>query len=455
MASVLRQTDTDMTSGGIVRQLIVFAMPLLIGNIFQQLYNTVDSVVVGNYVGKEALAAVGSVAPIINMLIGLFSGLAAGAGVVISQYYGAHDDRRVHDAVHTTMALTLVLCVVLSVIGVWIVPATLRMMDTPEDVFAMASEYLTIYFEGLAGLLLYNIGAGILRAVGDSRRPLYFLIFSALTNTGLDLLFVTQFHMGVAGVAIATVVAQVLSAILVLVVLTASRSSYRIIWRDVRFDGRMLRQTCRIGMPSAIQMAVTSFSNIFVQAYINRFGSACMAGWTSYGKIDAFALLPMMTVSMAATTFVGQNLGAGNEERAHSGTKWSLRLAIGITAVILVPVMVFAPQMIGAFNREPEVLHYGTLFVRVISPFYLLCAVNQVLAGSLRGAGDTKIPMYIMLGSFVVFRQIYLIVTYRLFGTILPVALGYPVGWVLCSILILIYYRRGNWVRHGVVDART
>ena len=443
--SVLRQRDTDMNSGSIVKHLLLFAVPLLIGNAFQQLYNTVDSVVVGNYVGKEALAAVGSVAPIINMLIGFFNGLSAGAGVVISQRYGAHDGERVHRAVQTTVALTLVLCVALTAIGVLMVPAMLRMMRTPQDVEAQAAEYLRIYFGGLSGLLLYNAGAGILRAVGDSRRPLYFLIFSALTNTALDILFVRFFRMGIAGAAIATVIAQSLSAILVLATLTRSTADYRITWNRLRFHRDALKRICSIGLPSALQMAVTSFSNVFVQSYVNRFGSSCMAGWTSYQKIDSFALLPMMSLAMAVTTFVGQNLGAGNRKRAHRGTYTGFGLALGITAAVLAPLMVFAPQLISLFNREEGVLRYGTLFIRVMSPFYLLCVVNQIFAGSLRGAGVTKVPVLIMLGSFVVFRQIYLYVTYRLIGTILPVTLGYPIGWVLCSGLIYLYYRFGNW----------
>lgn len=443
--SVLRRRDTDMTSGSIVKHLLLFAVPLLIGNAFQQLYNTVDSVVVGNYVGKEALAAVGSVAPIINMLIGFFNGLSAGAGVVISQRYGAHDGERVHKAVQTTVALTLALCVVLTAAGVLMVPAMLRMMRTPADVEAQAAEYLRIYFGGLSGLLLYNAGAGILRAVGDSRRPLYFLIFSALTNTALDILLVRNFRMGIAGAAIATVIAQSLSAILVLATLTRSAADYRITWNRLRFHRDALGRICAIGLPSAVQMAVTSFSNVFVQSYVNRFGSSCMAGWTSYQKIDSFALLPMMSLAMAVTTFVGQNLGAGDRKRAHRGTYTGFGLAFGITAAILVPLMVLAPQLIRLFNRDAEVIRYGTLFIRVMSPFYLLCVVNQIFAGSLRGAGVTKVPVVIMLGSFVVFRQIYLYVTYRLIGTILPVTLGYPMGWVLCSVLIYLYYRFGNW----------
>ncbi len=445
MASILKRRDMDMTSGSIVRQLLLFAVPLMIGQAFQQLYNTVDSIVVGNYVGKEALAAVGSVGPIINMLIGFFNGLSAGAGVVISQCYGAKNKERVQTAVQTTMAMTLILCVTLSLIGVLMVPFTLRMMGTPDDVFAQASGYLRIYFSGLSGLLLYNIGAGILRAVGDSQRPLYFLIFSACVNTVLDILFVKYFNMGINGAAIATVIAQGLSALLVMITLTRTEGDYRIIWRKVRITWSMLRRILNIGLPSAIQMAITSFSNVFVQSYVNRFGSSCMAGWTTYNKIDSFALLPMMALGQASTTFTGQNIGAGNHARARKGMVSALVLAEALTVLCLLPLLIFAPQLVTLFNRSEDVLYYGTLFIRVVSPFYLICVVNQITAGSLRGAGITRVPMFVMLGSFVVFRQIYLYIAYRFVDSVLVVAFGYPMGWVLCSLLLSAYYWRGNW----------
>ena len=372
----LRRTDTDMTRGSVLGQLVAFSVPLLIGNIFQQLYNTVDSVVVGNFVGKEALAAVGSVGPVINMLIGFFNGFATGAGVVISRHYGARQRENIRTAVQTTIAMTILMSIVLSVLGVVLTPALLRMMQTPEEVLAHASEYLQIYFAGLSGLLLYNMGAGILRAVGDTRRPLYFLIFSAVTNTVLDLLFVAVFHMGVAGVAIATILAQFASAALVLAVLTQTKGDYRIEWRAVRLEKNMLGSICALGLPSAVQLAVTAFSNIFVQSYINRFGADCMAGWTSYNKIDSFALLPITTISLAVTTFVGQNLGAGDHARAKKGTRTALLLSEAVTVVVLLPLMLLSPQLISLFNQEPEVLRYGTLFIRFISPFYLVICIN-------------------------------------------------------------------------------
>ena len=447
MASILRHRDTDMTEGNIARLLINFALPLLIGNIFQQLYNTVDSIVVGNYVSKQALAAVGCTGPIINALIGIFVGLSGGAGVVISQYYGAKDREKLHSAVQTTVALTLIMCAVLTALGVLFTPYMLLLMDTPADVLPEAVEYLRIYFWGVSGLLLYNIGSGILRAVGDSTHPLYFLIFSALTNTVLDVLFVKFFRMGIAGAAVATIVAQGLSAMLVIGMLIRSDADYRIDPLHMQLKGCLLKKICAIGIPSAIQMGITAFSNIFVQSYINHFESSCMAGWAAYNKIDAFALLPLMSLSMSITTFMGQNLGAGKLDRAKKGPLICLGISFGIVILILLPLMIFAPQLVSLFNKEEEVLRFGTLFIRMISPFYLLCTINQVLAGALRGAGDTKSSMFIMLGSFVVFRQIYLFIVYRLGGGIIPIALGYPAGWIMCSTILLLYYRSGAWMR--------
>lgn len=434
-----------MTDGSIARLIITFSIPLLIGNVFQQLYNTVDSIVVGKYVGKQALAAVGCTGPIINMLIALFTGLAGGASVVISQYYGAKDREKLHDSVHTAMAFTLVLCVVLTLLGVWLVPYLLRLMDTPEEVFAEAVVYLRIYFAGLAGLLLYNIGSGILRAVGDSTNPLYFLIFSTVTNTVLDLLFVAVFDMGIAGAAIATIAAQFMSAILTLRLLWRSKEDYRIVAREIRLNTRIFSRICAIGIPTAIQMSITAFSNIFVQGYINRFDTNCIAGWTAYNKIDAFAMQPMMSLSLAIATFVGQNIGAGKMDRAEKGTRTGLKIGFTIMISLLIPIMIFARQLTSLFNDDPEVLRYGTLFLRLCSPFYVCLCVNQVFSGFLRGVGDTRATMLIMLGSFVAFRQLYLFTVYRLGGSIIPIALGYPMGWITCSSLLLVYYRSGHW----------
>ncbi len=439
------RTDQSMTEGSIFGHLLRFSLPLLLGNFCQQLYNTVDSIVVGNFVGKEALAAVGTVNPIINTLIGLFLGLSTGVSVVIAQAYGARDAVGVRRAVQTSVLLIFVLSVISTAVGVATVGPMLRLMQAPEDVFGLAETYLGIYFAGVSGLMVYNLGSGILRAVGDARRPLYFLLFSAGVNTVLDLLFVAVFDWGVAGAAIATVAAQALSAVLVLVVLTRTEGSYRIVWRGMRMDGTILRAIFRVGVPSALQLAITSFSNVFVQSYVDRFDSSCMAGWATYAKLDSFATLPMLTLSVAATTFVGQNVGAGDWERARQGTRCAHWMGLVSTAAIVAPLMIWAGPLCALFGRDAEMLRYGVWFVRVISPFYVLGTYNQVCAGALRGAGDGRGPMLVMLFSFVAFRQVYLYVTWQCFGTLLPVTLGYPVGWLVCTVLLTVYYHRGRW----------
>lgn len=451
--SRLRRGDVDMTEGSIVRHILTFAFPLLIGNIFQQLYNMVDTWVVGNYVSNAAFSAVGSVGPIINMLIGFFLGLASGAGVVISQYYGAKNEEKVRATVHTSILMTLVMAAVFTAAGVLMAPHMVDMMKAPEDVRPEAITYLTIYFSGVVGLMVYNMGAGILRAVGDSQRPFYFLVVSAVLNTALDLLFVLAFDMGVAGVAWATVIAQCTSAVLVLVTLMRSRSCIRLIPRELRISWDMMKKIFKVGIPAALQMAVTSFSNIFVQSYINYFQTDVMSGWTAYNKIDQILFLPMQSISLASTTFVGQNLGRNQVDRAKWGVSISLGMAAVSTAVMMVPVLLFAPHFVAFFNAKPEVVAYGSMLLRAISPFYVLCCVNQVYSGALRGAGDSRAPMIIMLFSFVFFRQIYLyVMSHFIANEIIPIAMGYPAGWLVCSTITFIYYHKASLAKSRVVD---
>lgn len=442
-----KKKSVDMTQGSIWRHLIMFAVPMLIGQIFQQLYSTVDSVVVGRFVSKQALAAVGATGPIINALIGFFSGLSMGAGVVISQCFGAKDKKGVHDAVHTSMLLTFAAAVFCTIMGVLAADPLLRMMSTPEDVFAQASAYLRIYFGGIVGLMVYNIGAGILRAVGDSKRPLYFLIFSACTNVVLDLLFVIVLDMGVAGVAWATVVSQLASAVLILILLSRTQEEHKLNMREMRIHGHVLRRVLKIGLPAAIQTSVVSFSNVFVQAYINAFQSDCMAGWTSYSRLDAFAWLPMMCIGMANTTFVGQNLGAGNIARVKKGVRAGLLLsAVGTTAVVAC-LMIFSDATLKLFNGDPDVLYYGRMFVLWLSPFYIPYCAMQIYSGALRGAGDGLSPMIITISSFVVFRQLYLLIGTQFIDHPLFVGMSYPAGWIVASISTTIVYHKGNWER--------
>lgn len=443
-----------MTEGNILEHIIRFAFPLLIGNIFQQLYNTVDTWVVGNYVSNEAFSAVGSVGPVINMLIGFFTGLSSGAGVVISQYYGAKRYDKVHDAVHTSLVMTLLLGIVFTGIGIAMVPAMLRLMNTPAEVFPESATYLTIYFAGILGLMLYNMGSGILRAVGDSKRPFYFLVVCAAINTVLDLVFVLVFDMGVSGVALATIIAQFISAILVIITLMRTDICIKLILRDLKMDWEMLKKVVRIGFPAAIQMAITAFSNIFVQSYINFFGADCMSGWTAYSKIDQLILLPVQSIALASTTFVGQNLGINQIQRAKHGIRTSLWLGIGTTVVIMIPVLFFAPPLVAFFNSKAEVVQYGTLLLRCISPFYVLSCFNQIYAGALRGSGNSRAPMVIMLCSFVLFRQCYLYIMANFISNeIIPIAMGYPAGWFVCSLLMVLYYRRVGLTHTRIVEA--
>ncbi len=447
----LRRKDVDMTEGSILRHIVAFAIPLLIGNLFQQFYNMVDTWVVGNYVSNEAYSAVGNVGPIVNMLIGFFSGLASGAGVVISQYYGARRYDEVRNTVHTAVVMTLILGVVFTFLGIFLVPYLLILMKMPDTVSPEATTYLTIYFIGIMGLMIYNMGSGILRAVGDSRRPFYYLAVCAVMNIILDLLFVLKFKMGVAGVAWATILSQWVSAILVMITLLKTGSCVRISFKNLKIHWKILGKIFLVGIPAALQMAVTAFSNIFVQSYINFFAEDCMSGWTSYSKIDQLLFLPMQSIALAATTFVGQNLGKGQPKRAEKGVHAAILLGVGCTLAVMVPVLIFAPYLAAFFNSKPEVVEFATLFLRWLTPFYVLSCFNQIYAGALRGSGNSTAPMIIMLSSFVLFRQAYLFVMSRICNEIIPIAMAYPAGWLLCSLATAIYYYTVKFGKKGFI----
>ena len=444
--------DVDMTQGNITRHIISFAIPLLAGNLFQQLYNTVDTWVVGNYVSNEAFSAVGTVGPVINMLIGFFMGLSSGAGVVISQYYGAGRHDKVQETVHTAIMMTLILALIFTGLGIFLIPYMLELMKMPTEVIPEATTYLTIYFAGVVGLMLYNIGAGILRAVGDSQRPFYFLVVCALTNTVLDLIFVLVLHMGVEGVALATVLSQCVSAVLVMRLLMRSDICIKLSLSKLRIHWDMLKKIVAVGIPASIQMCITAFSNIFVQSYINYFGADCMSGWTAYNKIDMLIFMPMQSIALASTTFVGQNLGKNQIERARRGVRNAMLLSVASTVLIMIPVVIFAPPIVAFLNDKPEVVDYGTLLLRWLSPFYILCVFNQVYAGALRGAGISRPPMIIMLISFVLFRQIYLFAMSRICNEIIPIAMSYPAGWFLSSVLTTAYFYKVKLGKNRLVE---
>ncbi len=429
-----------MTDGPITTHLIAFSVPLLLGNIFQMLYNTVDSIVVGNFVGKEALAAISSTTMIVNIMIFFFNGFSIGGGVVIGQYLGARKMKELHRTVETTIAVTILFGIFFTFAGFFLVPFMLRLMQTPEDVFPQAKLYLEIYFSGALGLLIYNMGSGILRAVGDTKRPLYFLIFTSILNTVLDLVFVIVFKAGIAGAAIATIISQFISAIMVLVLLTRADDIYKLTWNDLRIDLPILKFIMQIGLPAGVQSMITSVSNVFVQSYINGFGSGCMAGWGAYNKLDSFIFLPINSLGQAATTFVSQNIGAARIDRANRGTVRALQMAVGVTFAIASVLVLFAPAATGLFTSDDEVIYYGSLFIRMNTFFLIFNAINHVLAGALRGRGESKIPMICMLSCFVVIRQIYLFIGSRIAYNPYVVGFGYPVGWMTCCAAELICF---------------
>ncbi len=436
-----KSNNLDMSSGSIPKLMLQFTLPLLIGNIFQLLYNTVDSLVVGNFVGTEALAAIGSTTMIVNIVIFFFNGMSTGATVLIGQIFGSHNTKRMHVAIETTMTMTFLIGIIFSFLGIVTVPLMLRLMSTPDDVMEPASVYLKIYFAGILGLLIYNMGSGILRAVGDSVRPLLFLIFTSVLNTVLDLVFVIVFHLGIAGVAVATIVSQFLSAVLILALLCRTKEIYRFSFKDMTLEADSFSRILRYGLPAAIQSTITALSNVFVQGYVNGFGSACMAGWSCYNKIDQFIFLPVQSLSISATAFVSQNIGAGQTERANKGTIVSLIMIETISVILATLIFIFAPQATSIFTSDANVISYGTLFLRWNVYFMCLNAINHTLAGALRGRGDSVAPMMIMILSFVVLRQLYLLLATRYIGyTEIIVGLSYPVGWTVCCIIELAYF---------------
>ena len=446
----LRRQDVDMTQGNITRHILMFALPLVLGNLFQQMYNLVDTYVVGQYASNEAYAAVGSVGVIVNIFIGLFSGFATGAGVVISQHFGAHDTEKVTKTVHTAAMSALILCPIFTAMGLLMTPYMLQWNKIPPNVLPEATTYLSIYFWGISGLMIYNMGAGILRAVGDSKRPFYYLVVCACMNAVLDIVFVAKLRMGVAGVALATVLSQCTSAVLVVIQLLKTTSAVRVTPRKLKIHFDCLKQIVKVGIPASVQMSITALSNVFVQSYINFFQDDFMSAWTTYSKVDSILFLPMQSIAMAVSTFVGQNLGAGQVDRAKKGVRISLISCFLFTAICMLPVLIFAPQIARILNDEPQVVTYSILLLRMMTPFFLVSCVSHLYSGALRGAGNSRAPMVIMLSTFVVSRQIYLFVMSRIYNHVVPIALSFPFGWVLCSIATAIYYHKTKLDSHRI-----
>lgn len=443
----------DMTDGVIWKQLLLFAVPLLIGNLFQQLYNTVDTIVVGNYIDSSALAAVSSSTPLINLIIGLFIGIATGSGVVIAQYYGAKREEALSHAVHTAFIIAFAAGTALIFIGIWISPALLRWMGTPDNVMENSVLYFRIYFCGSLFNLVYNMGAGILRGMGDSKRPLYYLAAASVTNVILDVFFVAGLGMGVEGVGYATVIAQGVSALLVLLAFLKTDQVYRLSWKKLRIHRAQLGRLLVMGIPNGLQTSIISLSNVIIQSNINVFGKNAMAGCGSYMKLDGFILMPIMSFGLAAMTFVGQNVGARKFERVKKGVWIACGLSVLYSIVIAVPLYLGSGQILKIFSRDPEVLKYAVMMMGSLLPYYWILSLLQMLTNAFRGAGKSVTAMVIMVGGMCGSRLIWVNVMTPVTGKLETVLQGYLVSWVCALACALLYARFSKWIQKKRTEA--
>lgn len=440
---------TLMTKGPIWKKIIAFAIPLFLGNLFQQFYNTADSLIVGNFLGSSALAAVSSSGNLIFLMVGFFNGLAVGAGVVVARYFGAKKFDLVQRAIHTIITLGFFCGIALTFVGVIAAPQILVLMGTPPEVLPNSVTYFRIYFCGSLAFVMYNFLVGILQAVGDSRHPLMYLIISSVTNIILDLILVAGFHFGVGAAALATVISQCLSALLCFLHLLRGPKEYRIYLSKLRLDSLLLKQIISNGLPAGLQNSIISLANVVVQSNINKFGQMAVAGCGSYSKIEGFAFLPITCFALALTTFISQNLGAKEYDRAKKGAVFGVICSVVTAELVGVVIYTFAPYLIAAFNNTPEVLSYGVAKAHTASLFYFLLAFSHCMAGILRGAGKSTVPMFVMLICWCIIRVTYITVTVHFIPDIRVIFWAYPITWTLSSIVFLLYFLKSDWM-HGL-----
>lgn len=438
----------DLTQGNPYALIVGFALPLLLSQIFQQLYNTADSLIVGRFLGTEALAAVSSSGSVIFLLTSFFDGTAMGAGVIISRYFGAGDDERASRAIHTTLAFGAVSGLFLTFAGILFTPTLLSWMNTDPDVMPQAVEYFRYYFCGALALILYNICRGIMSALGDSRRPLYYLIFSSVLNVLLDLLFVGVLHFGVWSAAIATVISQVSSVVLCMVHLVRREDAFRVNLRRIRFHWDMMGEIVRYGLPAGVQNSVIALANVMVLSQINSFGKFATAAFGSHAKIEGFAFMPIISFNMAITTFIGQNLGAKQYDRAKKGARFGICTAVVLAETVGLIYYLLAPHLIAAFDSAPEVIAMGVQQARTAALFYFLLAFSHSVAAVCRGAGRAFVPMLVMLSIWCVFRIAYIQFVMTRFGEIEYIYWAYPLTWAISSVIYLLYYLCSDWT-HG------
>lgn len=444
-----QSSATLMTTGPIWKKIIAFAIPLFLGNLFQQFYNTADSLIVGNFLGSSALAAVSSSGNLIFLMVGFFNGLAVGAGVVVARYFGAKKFDIVQRAIHTIVTLGFFCGIALTVVGVVAAPQILVLMGTPAEVLPNSVTYFRIYFCGSLAFVMYNFLVGILQAVGDSRHPLMYLIFSSITNIVLDLIFIAVFHLGVGAAALATIISQFLSSLLCFLHLLKGPKEYRIYLSKLRIDPLMLKQIISNGLPAGLQNSIISLANVVVQSNINKFGQMAVAGCGSYSKIEGFAFLPITCFALALTTFISQNLGAKEYKRAKKGAIFGVVCSVVTAELVGVIIYTFAPYFISAFNSTPEVLSYGVTQAHTASLFYFLLAFSHCMAGILRGAGKSTVPMFVMLICWCIIRVSYISIAVHFIPDIRVIFWAYPLTWCLSSIVFLLYFLRSDWI-HGL-----
>lgn len=444
MAQVVK--ENSITEGVIWKQLLLFFFPILIGTFFQQLYNTVDTIIVGQYVGTQALAAVGTTGTLINLLVGFFVGISSGATVIISQFFGGGDWRALSKAVHTSMALALAGGAIILVLGLLTARPALVLLGVPEEIMGDALTYLNVYYGGILFCMIYNVGTGVLRAIGDSKMPLYVLIVCCLVNIVLDLLFVVGFRWGVLGVALATALSQGVSALLILLRLTLTHEPYRVELRHIRFDRGILKSVVRIGLPAGLQSVMYSLSNLLMQASINSFGTDAIASWAAIGKIDGFIWMVMGAFGIAITTFVGQNFGARKYGRVRRSVGVCLAMTMGVTVALSVVLFLFMEPLLRFFTGDPTVIALGQDFLRVLAPSYFTYVFIEIFSGAIRGAGEAIQPMLISLFGICGLRLLWVLAVVPLYPTMQMVAMTYPVTWVVTAVVFIVYYCRMGWL---------
>ena len=443
MDTALKRNGNPITDGVIWKQLLFFFFPILIGTFFQQLYNTVDSVIVGQFVGKAALASVGgSTAQIGNLIVGFFTGLSSGASVLIAQYFGARNEKGTVRGLHTAYALAVAGGLVFTLLGLVFTPHLLTLMNTPADVMPGSLTYLRIYFSGILFVMVYNMGSAILRATGDSKRPLYYLIVCCLINIVLDLLFVVGFHMGVSGAAFATLIAQAASAVLVTVQLMRSDSILKLSLREIRFDGAILKRQLQLGLPTGFESILFAITNIAITAAVNTFGTDTAAAWSAYGKLDSCFWMVSTAFGISITTFVGQNYGAGKMDRVRRSTWVCLLMDLAVSAVIAAGLILARAMLFRLFTSDADVIRIGCSMLILIAPWYLVYVFIEVLAGSLRGQGDVLVPVIVTLLGVCLMRVIWLAVVLKVSPTISAIIFSYPVTWIITALAFVGYYLR-------------